>query len=296
MVHELVHALQDQHFNLSRKVLDGPMEFDRLLALGALAEGDAESVQRFFDTKGALALTPLPAVRAWGNQQIENYLERRREFPRGVARPFIFQYFDGLLFVETVRRSAGGREALNRVWGDPPATTEQVLHPERYLKRDHPTRFTPPERPAGREVLLTNVLGELGVRIVLEAHLGSRWPREAAAGWDGDRVLLLANGESDPILAWLTTWDSEKDAREFDAAARRILEVRGPEKSVSNDPKRGLHLRIGSENVDGIVRIGRDVLFCLGLPKAGFAAVIKSLLTAEKAEFRIHRSRFGTSK
>jgi len=295
MVHELVHALQDQHFNLSRKVLDGPLEFDRLLALGALAEGDAESVQRHFDTKGVLALTPLPAVKVWGQQQIENYLERRKAFPVGIARPFIFQYFDGLIFVETIKRHAGGYKSLNRVWGDPPLTTEQVLHPERYIHRDLPVRIVPPDKPAGREILLQNTLGELGVRIVLESHLGKDWPRAAAVGWDGDRILLLANGDDDPILAWLTTWDTEPDAAEFADAAKAMLAVRSPRSAVSEKPERGLTVRVEAGYAHCIVHRGRDVLFATGLPKKGFAKVISALLWSTKIEVRTHRSQFGYS-
>jgi len=296
MVHELVHSLQDQHFNLSRNLLDGPLEFDRLLALGALAEGDAESVQRHFDTNGVLAITPLPAVKAWGQQQIENYLERRKDFPRGIARPFIFQYFDGMIFVETIKRHAGGYAALNRVWGNPPQTTEQVLHPERYIDRDLPVRITPPAKPAGREILLQNTLGELGVRIVLESHLGKDWPRAAAVGWDGDRILLLSNGDADPILAWLTTWDSKRDAREFADAAKRVLAVLAPGAVPKLIEKQGILACVNDGQAHVIVARERDVLLALGLPTDGFAKTVAALMNSEKTEVRTHRSRFGSSE
>ncbi|MEN8149532.1 MAG: hypothetical protein ABFS86_06895 [Planctomycetota bacterium] len=296
MVHELVHALQDQHFNIARKVTGGPAEFDRLLALGALAEGDAESVQRHYDTKGVLALTPLPAVETWGRQQIEKFLARATDIPRGVARPFIFQYFDGMLFVEALKRTGNaGYEAVNRAWDDPPESTEQVLHPRKYIVRDRPTRILPMRTPGGRKILLENTLGELGVGIVLEAHLGKGWPRAAAAGWDGDRVLLLSNGENDPVLAWLTTWDTANDAREFAAAAKEMLALRKPEGVLSEDEGSGILVRTEGETAHAVVHRHRDVLFVLGLPKGSLRSIVTDLLRSAKVELRPHRSRFGSS-
>jgi hypothetical protein len=293
MVHELVHALQDQHFNLSQKILGGPMELDRLLALGALAEGDAESVQRHYDTKGAMSLMPLPAVKAFGEQQIERYLKRKRNFPRAIARPFIFQYFGGMLFVETIKRNAGGMKAIDRVWADPPTTTEQVLHPERYLRRDHPTRITPPRNPGGRKILFSNVLGELGVRIVLEAHLGANFPEAAATGWDGDRILLLDNGEKDPSIAWLTVWDTEKDASEFAAAARRMLTIRAPKADMSVDQEKNLTVALEDGMAHVLAKRGRGVVLALGLSKGEFASVVIPLLRSETREIRVRKARFG---
>lgn len=300
MVHELTHALQDQHFNLTLHVESGETTFDRLLALGALAEGDAEDVQRMFDTGGMLALTPLATIRSIGESETEKYLARMKDFPRGIARPFIFQYLSGLLFVETIKRERDGYPGVDRVWLDPPGSTEQVLHPERYLERDHPTRIEAPRPPDGWRVLLSNVFGELGVRIVLEAH-GDPSFETAAQGWDGDRMLLLdtgprADGGDGRILVWYTTWDTEEDAREFAAAAKRMLVKRRPDASLKEIPGRGVTLQLETDRAQVVVIEGKDVLFIDGIPRANLTANLAALLTARKVELRRIVSGFGEDR
>lgn len=283
MVHELTHALQDQHFNLEQIVRDGELTFDRLLALGALVEGDAENVQRTFDTNGALANLPLPTIRFTGQMAVESYLARKKDFPRAIARPFIFQYLDGLLFVETVKRERGGFPAVDRMYRDPPLSTEQILHPERYLDRDPPTRILAPAPPAPYRVLVSNSLGELGLSLVLSEHLGKDYQPAMADGWDGDRVLLLAAEGRDPLLAWYTTWDTDEDAVAF-VEALKVMMVR-----------RRLDAGAGSSSF-AIRRRGADVLLLEGFPKDEEEAILDTLMKAEKSQIVVEKTAFGAAK
>jgi hypothetical protein len=293
MVHELTHALQDQHFNLNGMVFSGELTFDRLLALGALAEGDAESTQQTFDKGELFTMLPLPMIKALGEAQAKSFLERTKGFPWGIARPFIFQYVDGIVFVETVKRAGGGLDAVNRMYRDPPETTEQVLHPERYMKRDRPTRILPPDPPPGYRVLVENVLGELGTYIVLKVHLLRSCDRSMAAGWDGDRVLLMEAEGRPPLLAWYTTWDSEGDAEEFAAAAKKMFSVRRPNAEMKEVPGRGHVLQTDPGSAHAVVREGADVLVAEGLPRQGFAEILNALRRAEKETLVLERSGFG---
>jgi hypothetical protein len=303
MVHELVHALQDQHFNLVHLVMSDDFTFDRMLAIGALVEGDAENVQRCFETQMMLHQTPIPVIRAFGEVQVRQYLARMGEFPMGIARCFIFQYLDGLIFNETIRRTGEGYEAVNRMYRDPPVSTEQVLHPEeKYLVRDHPTRISDPKAPPGWQVLIANTFGELGTSIVMKEHLGEKYETAIAEGWDGDRVVLLGRsvpavaGEADTqVLAWLTTWDTTADADQFEAAAAAMIAVRRPGLEPVTEEKEGKRIRqTGDEKaVDAVVRVGDDVVLLLGAPRADLTAILTPILAVEMAKTVVRTRTFG---
>ncbi|MCU0724294.1 MAG: hypothetical protein MUE73_00670 [Planctomycetes bacterium] len=297
MVHELTHALQDQHFDLLRMVEGQDLDFDRLLALGALVEGDAESTERTFETAGLLAVTPLETIRALGRTQVRQYLARMKDFPPGLARPFIFQYLDGLLFVETVKRARGGFPAIDRAYRDPPVSTEQILHPGRYLARDHPTTILLEEAPPGYRVLLANTLGELGLSIVLAGHIGEEKAETAADGWDGDRILLLARGEESPVLVWYTTFDSARDAGEFLQAAALML---GARRSAPLEPLGLFTAESLLQREDGRVAMllakGRDVVLIEGAPEDDSEAFAGALLKARKREVVVTESSFGSGR
>lgn len=295
MVHELTHALQDQHFNLMLRTFSGEMTFDRLLALGALVEGDAEDIEKIYETNGMLLMTPLEMIRKLGEAGVEQYLKRMKGFPRGIARPFIFQYLDGLLFIETVKRARGGNhKVIDQVFLDPPVSTEQVLHPGRYLHRDRPTRISLPKPPDGYEVLVSNVLGELGVSIVLRENLGGEYDPKAAEGWDGDRILLLREKETgSTVLAWITTWDSPGDAAEFTAAAKAMLKARHPDVEWTEEGTDMLGTDLGTHMV---VSKANDVLIVEGAPEGAVIGFIEALTDAKKEQLVLRKTRFGSNR
>jgi len=296
MVHELTHALQDQHFNLNHLVLSRELTFDRLLALGALVEGDAKDTELTFAMGPMLAGMTLEAISQFGNMQAQAYLARMKDFPRGIARPFIFQYLDGLVFVEAVKRAGDGFASIDLAFSDPPVTTEQILHPERYLTRDRPTVIVPPEPPEGYQVLVANTLGELGVSIVLSGHLGSAYQASMAAGWDGDRVLLLGSADPEPMLVWYTTWDTAEDAKEFAEAAIQMFRIRHP-KAEAKLREDGLGLTLlADKTAHSVSLVDKDVILLEQVPAERYREIAQALNQAVKEELRVHRSPFQIGK
>ncbi len=141
--------------------------------------------------------------------------------PRFFVRSSDFGWRRGGLFMEWMRRD--GR--LDDAFKTPPRSTEQVLHPEKYLSGEEPlaldlAAFAAGLEPAGWTPLYQSTLGELGSAIWLEA-LGAAPDAAATAGWGGDRVCALQDAAGNVALAWASAWDSERDAEEFEAAARR---------------------------------------------------------------------------
>jgi len=124
---------------------------------------------------------------------------------------------------------------------DPPASTEQIMHPEKYLgDRDDPT----PVVLAGLDAELgapwhridEDVAGEFIVHVWLQHYLDDETAARAAAGWDGDRYHLYEHEETKHVtFVFLSVWDSQADTQEFLEAYQRILEEKYPEKRPLGD-------------------------------------------------------------
>ena len=256
VAHEFTHELQDQNFDVKGFGLDTIGTGDRSLARLSLIEGDATLasvrwltanltpdelavfMQQSSDPAAAAALEKLPAI---------------------LRETLLFPYQQGYLFVNELWLT-GGWAAVNRVFARPPDSTEQVMHPEKYAAGEKPVTV------AIGGAALAAKLGS-GWRVADEDTLGefqlSVWLRErapttadagraaaAAAGWGGDRYVLLRGPRGAYALIIRTIWDNAEDAEEFDTAVRAIVpklpgtarlhasDANGPELDVSlaSDP------------------------------------------------------------
>ncbi len=221
--HEVVHALQDQAFDLEA-VQDRANDVDDAsLAISALIEGDATALGNDYLTENPGLLLGISQALTGGDID-SSQLEQA---PPIISQTLLFPYEAGLSFV-TALREDGGWDAVDAAYADPPTSTEQILHPEKYLDRDEPTMVTLPDLEAaldGYQILDENNLGEFQTRVLLEGGGDTDAAETAAAGWDGDRYALLASGD-DEVLVWETVWDSDADAEEFASTLRATDETR----------------------------------------------------------------------
>lgn len=229
LTHEFTHALQDQHFGLMQLLLVRPYNFDRTESLFAVIEGDAMNVQRRAEQGDAYGRRPLEDIL---KQEGERFGDYRREigalFPPLLTETFIFRYREGARFVEAVRRSSGER-GVDSLFQRPPASTEQVLHPEKYEANEQPREVGLNEEAfaaAGWQSVTSTPLGEVGVRGLLMAGVTDREATRAAGGWGGDRAYLFERTGSTPLFVWKTVWDRQADAEEFFSAYNSLLRAR----------------------------------------------------------------------
>jgi hypothetical protein len=222
LAHELRHALQDQYQPLDSFLGRDVSDFDdRRLAWTSLLEGDATLVmERFVELRmGALGLgvgaeTDPAALGGLGLLDVPGA-------PPVVRDQLVEPYLTGLAFARAVWKR-GGPEALRDAWKEPPESTEQVLHPEKYFERESPRKVRPSlPAPSGSRLVSEGVLGELLLRTLVEEGGGP-----ATEGWAGDGWLLWdVRGRT--ALAWRSEWDTPRDAAEFHAALRARLARRG---------------------------------------------------------------------
>ena len=123
----------------------------------------------------------------------------------------------------------GGWSVVDRAFSDPPMTTEQVLHPEKYLgDRDEPRQIGSPAPPEGNwQLVLEDTLGEYVLSVHLDEFLNDvERAADAAAGWDGARLSVWQDGQGRSLALWQTVWDTASDAAEFDEAYRTLIAAR----------------------------------------------------------------------
>jgi hypothetical protein len=93
-----------------------------------------------------------------------------------------------------------------------PVSTEQILFPERYLRRDVPVALA---FPPDSGVLYEDVLGESEVRVLMARLAGSQEVRTGSPiGWGGDRYRVYGT-PAEPALVWYVVWDDKRSAERF---------------------------------------------------------------------------------
>ncbi|MFL5725159.1 MAG: hypothetical protein ACJ77F_02375 [Chloroflexota bacterium] len=225
--HEYNHALQDQNFDLSSLKLDEVGEGDRGIARLSLVEGDATLLMTLWQLQH---LGPTDLLQLLGESLNPEIAGSLNDMPPFLGESLLFPYTAGLTFVQSLQ-VAGGWEAVNDAFADPPASTEQVLHPEKYVAREAPVKVDLPDDLAatmgsGWKLGLEDTLGEFQLRVWLdqaEAAAGGPTADQAAAGWGGDRVALLDGPNGARAIVLRTAWDTAADADEFAALAQPVV-------------------------------------------------------------------------
>jgi hypothetical protein len=225
--HEYTHALQDQTFDLSSLKLDEIGEGDRGLARLSLVEGDATLVMSLWEVQHLSRLELLQLIGESLNPEISASLE---SLPKVLQESLMFPYTAGLTFAQTLQMS-GGWPAVNDAFEHPPASTEQVIHPDKYAAGEEPVKVDLPDDLAARmgdgwKVGLEDTLGEFQLRLWLDQAAdadGVASSTTASEGWGGDRVTLLDGPNGAWAIALKTTWDTPQDATEFIGTAREVL-------------------------------------------------------------------------
>ena len=275
LAHEIDHALQDQSFDLKKfeDVPDG--EDDAAAARRALVEGDG--IALMLEVMLSRQKVPVP----WSNPQMTDAIEKAMAVPGNgdaldrapiaIREALIFPYRAGFTFVAALRRRQPW-SAVDAAFRKPPKSTEQVMHPERYLANDEPigVAIDALSSLAGYTVAHKTVWGELGFQLFLRSNsVPASTATEAAAGWGGDRTIVLAKpGDKRPHLAVgisRSEWDTEADAIEVHEAAVKALDATIAGSVVDHSRTRTRWLSVEG-NMSWVERKGPSIVMVHGAP------------------------------
>lgn len=213
LVHELVHALDDQIFDLDRPEYD-----DRVDEVGwtfaAVIEGNATVIEDRY--RSALTEAELAEER-----------EARRSLSRGVSLSSFTNSFLEIQFSPYELGGPwvaglwadGGRPAVDAVLEDPPETSEQVI---RAVADGLVTTPDPPVTPpvADGAVFEEGLFGQIAWTAVLLDAVDPVTATEAAAGWGGDWFVAWRDGDRACVRAHVAA-DTADDLDELASALER---------------------------------------------------------------------------
>jgi len=265
--HEFDHALQDQHYDLNRIAPKHPDSNDHSLAVHAVIEGDAVMLQTLW-AQANLSQDDLIQL-ARGSGGGDDTLAR---VPLVVRAELLFPYIDGYNFVRrTYQQSSNSYAAVNDLLQDPPESTAQVLHPDKYLNHVHPVavQLASPAAQLGPDwrQVGSGVLGELDTRTLLEQWGSSHTDAvRVAAGWSGDQWQLVEkDGRSAIVLR--STWETPAAASDFFSAYARGLRTRfdsaiidesSATRQALTTPVAATDLRVQGSDVLTVIAFDRD--------------------------------------
>lgn len=283
LIHELEHAMQDQHFNLKQlqeRIRQEPDE-DRRSAISFVLEGEASYIMmryELFRAGQSLELLPSHAQdlvfrtlrdldrptlmrslqqsmkKMGGSSDIRRAMEGTLNLPPYLFWSLYDPYLKGQYGVHRIWSRAGW-EGVSGLFEQPPRSTEQMLHPaEPGRPDDEPQALSSTwlleKLGPTWKVAYENTLGEAGLMTFFETHLTERRP-EAAEGWDGDRYSLLENQSGQTLLVWQTLWDGDGEAAAFTRSLQEVL-------------RRGRILGTGAGEQTRIIRQGALVILLGG--------------------------------
>jgi hypothetical protein len=232
LVHELVHAITDQHFGFN-DIFEAMIDEDRLdqaTAYQAIIEGDA-------------TLAEVLWVQTLGQREVGEFLAESLEIdtaaldaaPRFLTESLIFPYDSGLGFVQDLYVGNGDWSEVNNAYSvmpELPASTEQVINPDDYT-RDLPREVSIPSVDvAGYNLERTSVWGEQGFRIMLNQGEGTQTVAAAADGWGGDSYHQWFDGENAALLI-AYVGDTQGDVDELEDALLNFANQDFPEEKFA---------------------------------------------------------------
>lgn len=224
VAHEYVHSLQDQHFGLDDFVDEDRFNDDETMAHLSLVEGDASlAMTRYLYVHlDEMTDQDLQALQATGGEASQEVLDAA---PPVIRETFMFPYIYGLSFVITLQEQ--GWSAVDAAYANPPRSTEQILHPEKYASGDEPQIVTLPPLTdtlgTDWHLVEAETLGEFQINLYLAQRVDQKTADRASQGWDGDRYALYAQDGAE-VLVFATLWDSPADCEEFVMAYRQYAE------------------------------------------------------------------------
>ena len=272
IMHELVHALQDQYTNVD-SLLHLTGDDDRALAAQAVIEGQATYKQAYIMAgAGGNIAAQLPGGWESIRASVREAYKTQPIFasaPMVIQETLLFSYINGADFIRRFDAHYKGRLPFDSL----PTTTKQVMHDTAYFgkPRDEPSTV---ELPAIPGTIETNNFGEFGTRLLVYHHTRDQDRSiRASNGWEADRYALVKSPAGNSLV-WATVWESAGDAAEFMSAIDQVMRERFNVRPRVNGERR--HFDTDKRVVELDVRdiAGKPVVLYVDVPTGSSTALI----------------------
>lgn len=271
IVHELVHALTDQHFDFN-DVYEELIEEgsgDDVSGVLALVEGDA-TYQQFLYLE---SMDPADAAKAV-LESLSFDTSVLDDAPAWIQQDLTFPYEHGLVFSGFLI-GEGGLKGVDEAYLELPISSEQILHPEKYARSELPSEIPKLTVALGGWELFDEVtFGEWGIRMLLLESLRPGEVTQAAAGWGNDTYRAFIKG-SDTAVAWVYDGETIQDAEELTDAL--IIHVRSAMNAGSTRESGGGLLFEGGSTYVFIDRVDEKIFFVASTDAAAGASLRQQL-------------------
>jgi hypothetical protein len=241
MAHELTHALQDEHFSIEKWADAAKPNDDAEFARHAVLEGSAFAAMMDWQYRDrGLSVRELPDLEKLMDPDLMTGGKKDSKFdqaPQFIRDVLLFPYLSGAVFTQKLLQEYDGWTGFNRVFEHPPASTQQILHPDLYLRGLTPVTVELPALPAGAagrwKKLEASVGGEFLLLEWLKEFCGPARAKELAAAWTGDRYAIYAEakparGAKTPraLLLWRIATASDAEAARLFGGMSQALQMR----------------------------------------------------------------------
>jgi hypothetical protein len=235
MSHELTHALEDQSFDVDPWIKAARPNDDAELARDAVSEGTALAAMVDYALRDQkLSVRDLGDVtmliRAGAIAEM-NQDPKLSKAPGYIRDALLFPYLAGTSFSQQFLKAHTGWADLHLLFEHPPVSTQQLLHPDFYLKSVGPAKVSLPEWkglvPADWKLLEENVMGEFGLNELLKQFLDPQRASALSPAWDGDRYAVFEDAKTkETPLVFHLALETEDDTVRFFGQYSEALETK----------------------------------------------------------------------
>jgi hypothetical protein len=235
MSHELTHALEDQSFDVDPWIKAARPDDDAELARTAVSEGTALAAMLDYSLRdqhlGVRDIEDVTTLIRPGAIQEMDKDPNLAKAPIVIRDGLLFPYLAGTSFSQEFLKAHSSWADLHLLFEHPPVSTQQIIHPDFYLKGVGPAKVTLPKwkgvAPENWKLLEENVMGEFGLQEILKQFLDPARAAQLSPAWDGDRYALFEDAKTkDTRLVFLLALETTDDANRFFGQYSEALEMK----------------------------------------------------------------------
>ncbi len=234
LVHELGHALADQNYSIQKFLGKGSDDSENSAAREAVVEGQASWLMLEYAARrlGKSLKDPATAREFMKEEEPESpaaQAEDDKEYPvfanapLYIRRTLTFPYEDGERFQQAVFLK-DGEAGFAELFQSPPASTSQIMHPERYFEHVASTDPKLPKPVSHTKGFVSGAVGELDEEILLTQYLNKETAARLAPKLKGGTYRIdEAKADHRMTLIYISEWQDEAAASDYLDAYQKIL-------------------------------------------------------------------------